>query len=125
MPNESSKRRPADDFLNITDFWHLCLSHWNWFLVSVIAFIGVAFYYISTTAPLYMCEAALMVKQESQAGTAAKNTSGENFDNLTLVQQSNNVVNVQRELTSLRVLTEVARRMEPRATEAEVDKLAG
>lgn len=125
MPNESSKRRPADDFLNITDFWHLCLSHWNWFLVSVIAFIGVAFYYISTTSPLYMCEAALMVKQESQAGTAAKNTSGENFDNLTLVQQSNNVVNVQRELTSLRVLTEVARRMEPRATEAEVDQLAG
>ena len=123
MDNEN-KHKTNDDLITINDLWHLCIAHWNWFAASLIICLGYAFYYLSTTPNMYTCEAALLVKQETQGKTVAKNTAGDSFDDMGLVQQSVNVINVQRELTSLRVLTEVARRQNPKADEQKLQRNA-
>lgn len=123
MDNEN-KHKTNDDLITINDLWHLCMAHWNWFAASLIICLGYAFYYLSTTPNMYTCEAALLVKQETQGKTVAKNTAGDSFDDMGLVQQSVNVINVQRELTSLRVLTEVARRQNPKADEQKLQRNA-
>lgn len=124
MENHPIKRRQTDDTLTIAEFWDLCLSHGLWFAISLTLCLGYAFYYLHVTPKQFTCEAALLIKQESQGKTVAPNTSGTNFDNLGIVQQSINVTNVQRELTSLRVLSEVARRMAPESNEEEVAGMA-
>ena len=117
---ENNKHKQNDEFISINDFWHLCLSHWNWYVASVLICIGYAFYYLSTTQEMYTCEAAILVREDTQGKTVAKNAAGENFDEMSLVRQSVNVTNVQRELTSLRVLTEVAKMKFPNADDAKV-----
>lgn len=109
--NVHTKRKPAEDFLSVKDLWHLCKRNWNWFIISLIVCIAGAAFYLYRTPDLFTREAAILVKEETLGKTKSRNTSGEDFSEMALVQQQTNVSNVVRQLSSLRVLSEVARRM--------------
>ena len=111
--NKSTLRRQADDFITITDLWHICLAHWKWFVASLIICVSIASLYLASTPDRYTREMAVLVKQDTQGKNAGKTSgSGNNdFNDIGLVQQPVNVENVQRQLVSLDVLTEVARRV--------------
>ena len=124
METTPTKHKTADDFLTITDVWYLCITHWNWFVVSLLICIGYACYYLAVTPSLYTRSAAVLVKQDAQGKDAGWRNYGEEFNNLGLLQQSTNVANVQRQLTSLNVLTEVVRRAFPGEPERDVVRKA-
>lgn len=107
----SSIRKSSDEFVTITDLWHICLSHWTWFALSLILFLSIATYYLTITPNLYTREASVLIKQENAGKNAGKLNDKNDFDDIGLVTQATNVANVQRELTSLDVLSEVARRV--------------
>ncbi|MGM9776327.1 MAG: hypothetical protein ACI3ZG_06125, partial [Candidatus Coprenecus sp.] len=117
METAPTKHKTADDFLTITDVWYLCITHWNWFVVSLFICIGYACYYLAVTPNLYTRSAAVLVKQDAQGKDAGWRNYGEEFNNLGLLQQSTNVANVQRQITSLNVLTEVVKRAFPEGRE--------
>ena len=122
--NAKDIRRPGtEDFVTLTDLWRICMANRRWFVLSLCLCLGFAFYYLFTTPPLYTREAAVLVKQEQMGKSAVKTPTEEDFNNIGLVQQSTNVANVQRELTSLRVLTEVCRRLFPKECKNETDAL--
>ena len=109
--NNNTSHKQADDFITLPDLWHICLTHWTWFVASLIVFLGAATYYLTVTPNIYTREASVLVKDESTGKSANKRASDEDFDDLGLVAQKTNVANVQREFASLDVLTEVARRV--------------
>ena len=113
MNSTTPVRRQTDDFITITDLWHICLAHWHWFAASLVACVAVTSLYLSCTPDRYTREMSVLVKQDIQGRNAGKNTSGGtgDFNDIGLVQQPVNVVNVERQLVSLDVLTEVARRV--------------
>lgn len=111
MESVKNTRRQTEDFLTIQDLWYLCLGHLHWFLMSFVVCIGLACYYLIVTPNVYTREAAILVKQEVQGKNAGKSANGEEFNDLGMVQQITSVNNVQRQLSSLEVLTEVVRRM--------------
>lgn len=117
MENNQALHKPTEDFITITDLWHLCLAHWNWFVVSLFLCIGIASYYLAVTPNQYTREAAILVKQESQKNPN-KSSDNEVLNDVSVVQQQTNVPNVQRQLVSLDVLSEVARRMKMADTDA-------
>jgi len=110
MKNSKPANKP-DEFINILDLWHLCVKRWHWFVISLAFFLALGAYYLHVTPNLYTREAAILVKQETQGKGAGKNVSGEDFNDLGLVLQTTNVRNVQHQLASLDVLSEVARRI--------------
>lgn len=110
MENNVQNRKQSEDFLSVTDLWHLCLAHWNWFLVSLLVCVGYACYYLAVTPNIYTREAAILVKQESQK-TSRQATDNEVLSDVSVVQQQTNVPNVQRQLKSLEVLRVVATRL--------------
>lgn len=100
MNNTSTSKQ--DDFITISELWYLCRQHWRWFVLSLVVFVGLAEYYLQTTTKMYTREAAVLVKLETNGRTStAKN--GEEFKDLSLVQQSTNINNVLRHLHSLDV----------------------
>lgn len=113
MNTKETSQRQTDDFITIVDLWHICLAHWNWFVASLIVCIGVASLYLAHTPDRYTREMSVLVKQDTQGKSAGKNNGNNDndFNDIGLVQQPVNVVNVQRQLVSLDVLTEVARRV--------------
>ncbi len=98
--------------MSLTDLWRVCLMHWTWFVASVILFLSAASYYLMVTPDMYTREASVLVKQEDQGKAASRKGSGnDDIQDLGMVMQVTNVANVQRELSSLDVLTEVVRRI--------------
>lgn len=120
MEQNYNVRRQSDEFITITDLWHICLSHWTWFATSLLLFLCIAGYYLAVTPNLYTREASVLIKQESAGKNAGKQSDNNDFNDLGLVTQATNVANVQRELTSLDVLSEVARRVTKVHNEKEV-----
>ena len=60
--DESKDEKPID--------WkailYLCLSHWYWFLISVVLALGFATYYLHKTVPVYTRTAKLLVKSDKE-----------------------------------------------------------
>lgn len=109
--NNTTLRKQQDDFITIPDLWRLCVVNWPWFLMSLIVCLALAGYYLWKTPNMYTREASLIVKQEISGKGASKIVGDGDFKDFGLVAQNTNVANVQRELASLNVLTEVARRV--------------
>ena len=114
MNAPNNRQSSAEDFMTLTDLWRICIAHRRWFVFSLCLCLGIAVCYLIVTPPLYTRKATVLVKQEQMGKSAVKITSDEEFNSIVLMQQSTNVANVQRELTSLRVLTEVCRRLFPK-----------
>ena len=110
--SDNQSRIQLENFMSIQDFWILCRSHYRWFVASVAVALMIAVYYLSTTADVYTREAAVMVKMETTRGTVTQSASGNDFNNMALVQQQTNVPNVLRQYKSLALLTDVACRLD-------------
>ena len=110
--SDNQSRIQLENFMSIQDFWILCRSHYRWFVASVAVALMIAVYYLSTTADVYTREAAVMVKMETTPGTVTQSASGNDFNNMALVQQQTNVPNVLRQYKSLALLTDVACRLD-------------
>lgn len=119
----NSHNRKQEDFLSVNDLWHLCLAHWDWFVISLLICLGYATYYLAVTPNMYSRQAAILVKQESPKNTR-KATDNEVLNDFSVIQQQTNVPNVQRQLVSLEVLSEVARRLEMGTTDIQYLKAA-
>lgn len=113
MNAPNNRQSSAEDLMTLTDLWRICIAHRRWFVFSLCLCLGIAVCYLIVTPPLYTREATVLVKQEQMGKSSVKITSDEEFNSIGLMQQSTNVANVQRELTSLRVLTEVCRCLFP------------
>lgn len=125
MNKTSTRNKPNEDFLTILDLWHLCLSHPRWFILSLTISVGLAFYYLARTPNLYTREATVLVKQETQGKSTGGNAGADVFNDIALIQQTANVSNVQRQLNSLTVLTDVVRRLHLSTSERDIVRIAG
>ena len=56
------EKKPID----IKAIFYLCLSHWYWFLISVVLALGLATYYLHKTVPVYTRTAKLLVKSNKE-----------------------------------------------------------
>ena len=87
MEQNYNVRRQSDEFITITDLWHICLSHWTWFATSLLLFLCIAGYYLAVTPNLYTREASVLIKQESAGKNAGKQSDNNDFNDLGLVTQ--------------------------------------
>ena len=122
--SDNQSRIQLENFMSIQDFWILCRSHYRWFVASVAVALMIAVYYLSTTADVYTREAAVMVKMETTPGTVTQSASGNDFNNMALVQQQTNVPNVLRQYKSLALLTDVACRLDSLKDKDEAKRVA-
>lgn len=105
--------------ITISGLWHLCIAHWRWFAVSVSLSLLLAVYYLARTPFLYSRSAAVMVHEESM-GSGSSDKSPNNFYQLGLVNQNDNMANTVRHITSLDMMMEVAHRLAPEMDEGQV-----
>ena len=63
VDQDESKDEKSIDWKAI---FYLCLSHWYWFLISVVLALGIATYYLHKTVPVYTRTAKLLVKSDKE-----------------------------------------------------------
>lgn len=83
---------------NIIAIWKEVILNWEWFLLSIIICIGLAFIYLHYSTPKYQAYAKLLIKSENEADS--RNSSVlQKFNNLGLV---NNTIGIENEIEILK-----------------------
>ncbi len=102
--------RQTDDSLHIEDWFYLCLSHWKWFVISLLITFCAATFYLLRTPSVYTRSAAIMIKKNYKGNSA--NSEFDNFANMGLFQYSTNVENELLVLQSPATMYEVVKRLQ-------------
>ena len=111
--------KSKDSTISITDLWNLCVARWRWFAVSVSIALLLAVSYLVKTPFLYTRNAAVMVLDVSAGGNSTEKSNSD-ITQIGLIKQNDNMDNFVRHITSLSMMTEVARRLYPDMSEGEV-----
>ena len=101
---------PADDFIQIKELWSLFLPRWGWFLLSLVACLGVAVLYLAITPKQYTRYAELLVKDDVKNAGGAAAISNE-FKDLGIFSSQSNINNELTTLKSPEMMTEVVQRL--------------
>ena len=112
-----------DNFVSIADLWHLCITHWRWYVISLLLCLVAAVYRVSHAILTYTSNATILVIQEKE-GKSVNNKAAEEFRSMSLVNQDVNVNNLTKQINSLNVLIEVSRRIDSIADEEQLLKRA-
>ena len=110
--------KQSDSFVSIADLWRLCITHWRWFVVSVVLCLIIAIRYLIVTPFLYTRSASIMLHEENM-GENITDKNSKDFNQIGFVKQKMNVTDVVRHITSLEILLEVANRLNPPLTRNE------
>lgn len=102
---ERRQQAPSSAF-RIKDMLFLCLSNWQWFVLSLAITVGAAFYYLQRTPKEYLRTAAILIKQENQSQGAEQA-----LKELAMMHESTNVTNEILSLKSSTTADEIVRRL--------------
>lgn len=72
---DRSDYQHKDKVVNLKQFLYLCLSNWQWFVVSVIICLGLALLYIMHAAPSYKRDALVMIRTNDDGNSMSANTA--------------------------------------------------
>lgn len=72
---DRSDYQNKDKVVNLKQFLYLCLSNWQWFVVSVIICLGFALLYIMHAAPSYKRDALVMIRTNDDGNSMSANTA--------------------------------------------------
>lgn len=104
QPQNAEKQSPIDEVIDTTGLLLDFLAHWKWFVISVVAFLVGAYFYIATIVPTYQVNASIYLNSDSQE---AKNALAFNPENplvsmksyideteLEILKSRNNVIDI-------------------------------
>ena len=98
------------DYLRLQDLLALCVSHWRWFVVSLVIMVGLATVYLLTTAPEYSRSTSLLIKDDTKQGSSLSESQNP-FTDMGLFSSSTNVRNELIGIQSPDLILEVIRRL--------------
>ena len=104
-------KKPVEDFISLIDLMFLCLTHWRWFLLSLTVTVSFTLYKLSVTPKMYTRRATVLVKQETGGKNVSHNLAYQDVSEIGVIQQTTNLNNIVRHLSSLDVLSGVAKRL--------------
>lgn len=102
--------RPADKGqMKINEFLYLCMAHWQWFVISLVVCLGLAYIYLRTTTPTYNKTASIMIKTDTNGNSISQ--SAGMFEDLGLYQGNSTVNDEVALITSPDLMRDVVRRL--------------
>lgn len=97
-----------EEGINLRDFFVKCLSNWKWFVISILACLFLAGFYILKTPKTYTRTASVVVKDEE---SGASSSISQSLSDLGLFQTSSNVANELLAFQSPALIGDVVERL--------------
>lgn len=101
-----SRRNQPNTMVKLKEMFFVCLSNWKWFLLSLILFLGAAFYYLRVTPKVYTSSASILIKSDDKKGNAE-----DQLKELGIMQSASNVTNEILSLQTSSVAAEIVDRL--------------
>jgi capsular exopolysaccharide synthesis family protein len=110
MNENISKSKSSEEF-DIKKITAKILYHWKLYLLSIIAFLALAFIFLKLATPRYTAHAKLLVKDNGNKGSFSSGSQSSLQDFTTLLDVQSNVNNELEILQTRDLLEEVVREM--------------
>lgn len=113
MDNVQNNQQPEEnggEMIQFKDLYYLCLAKWYWFIISILACLSLAVYYLLSTPSVYTRSAELLINDNSK-GNSAFSADMSGFENLGLFKSNMNVKNELIALRSPAAMYEVVKRL--------------
>ena len=107
VPEQSRPKIASQDdsfVLIIKDIFHLCLSNWYWFLLSIIVALAVGYYIVITTVPTYQSSISILIKSKDNGNEPILEEMG-------LTSTPSNLTNEMELLKTRPIAYEIAKRL--------------
>jgi tyrosine-protein kinase Etk/Wzc len=110
MENEQQRGYSENntDDNNIINTVHRYVSHWKWFVISIVVTLLLAFVYVRYKTPKYEVSASILVKDDKKGAGLSELSA---FEDLGLLSKSNNIDNEIEVLKSRSLMTLVAKEL--------------
>ena len=109
IENKTITEKPADDSIKLQDLWGLFYPKWHWFALSLFVTFSVATIYLLRTPSVYTRTASILIKDDSQSGSAFNSNS--EFSDLGIFKSNTNINNELLTLKSPTLMVEVVNRL--------------
>ena len=91
------------------DLFDQVRAHWGWFLISIIACLALAMFYLKTTHPEYVRTATVLIKDQKKGGAGV--TESALFSELGIMGGVSTVDNEMIVFRSTKLMADVVRRL--------------
>ncbi len=109
MTKEMELEKKEEEGLNLADYGFMFLSHWYWFVASVVVAMVIAVYYIMSTTPIYTTSTQLLIRDDKNSKGAS--TSIQDFSDLSLIKSNTNIKNEILTISAPIMMQETAKRL--------------
>ena len=106
---QTSNPTPGKESIRLNEFLYLCMAHWQWFVISLVVCLGLAYLYIQRTAPKYSKSASILIKTDSNGAAISANAGM--FEDLGIYNGNSSVNDEVVMLKSPDLMREVVRRL--------------
>ena len=65
-PVQQPQQQPSRGGIKLQELLYTCISHWYWFVISLVICLLAAYYHLEKTTPLYVSDASIMLKLDDQ-----------------------------------------------------------
>lgn len=90
---------------SLPDLWKLLLANWYWFAISIFICLSVAVFYLLKTSPVYIRQASIIIKDQSQNDGGFSNSVITDFDFFkSSVNIDNEILTLQAEANMAQVI---------------------
>ena len=55
--------------VKLKEFIYICITHWPWFMLSIVLCMGIAWLYLKKTPPTYVRTSWVMIKTDNNGNT--------------------------------------------------------
>ncbi len=104
MSQEVDKEK---DSFSLENIWMLVLSHWYWFVGCAVISVGLAFFKLLKTTPIYSASAQLLIRDDKDGG----NSGMQAFQDLGLFKSNTNINNEILTISAPVMMQETAKRL--------------
>lgn len=104
-----NQAKAETEVFNIKDFLYLCLGKWYWFVISLAVCLGLGVLYILRSEPVYNTSADVMIKEDSQGGSAQAGL--QSFMDMGLLTTNTTVYDEMQSFASPDLMREVVTRL--------------
>ena len=91
MAVTQKRQRTNTNIYTPGEILYICISHWHWFVISLLLALGYATYKIATTQPVYSRYCEILIKS-GQKGVSLDEQM-ESFANMGVIHNTSNAYN--------------------------------
>lgn len=100
VKNTPLQKKNDEIEIDLRDLYPLLVLNWQWFVLSILLCLGIAFVYLRYTTPIYQASAKLLIKEDENSYNHSSKNLLANMSNLGLISNSTGIDNEMEILKS-------------------------